>query len=866
MAGSRLRAARFRLRTRCGETRHSSRHARATAVGAHVVVASVWLLSAGWAVIGAAAAQDAPAPAASAVAANHRAVLDKYCVTCHNPRTKASDLALDTVDVARPSSNAQVWEDVIRKLRARSMPPQGMPRPDEASYIALTTWLESELDRAGAAAPNPGRPLIRRLNRSEYANAVRDLLDLDVDVSSMLPPDDSAFGFDNIADMLGTSPALLERYLVAADRVSALAVGAPVAPGSDVYRIRQDRSQDQHIEGLPLGSVGGLVVTHNFPLDGEYHFSLALYRTNLESIRGLEHPHQIEITIDGARVFITTIGGEVEKPEAGGGRGGGPSITDRSDAVDARLQIRVPVTAGPHTVGATFVRKIGEGSQRLRPFLRSSAGTYDNTGRPHIETLTVAGPFNPTGPGNTPSRQRIFSCRPSSRAQEDASASAKASARSRRSPQEIKADEDGCATKIVTALSRRAFRRPVTKSEVARILEFYKTGREKGTFDTGIQLALRRILASPTFVFRVEEDPPTRRLRRAGGADAPGTIHRVSDVELASRLSFFLWSSIPDEQLLDLAARGQLSQPAVLEREVKRMIADRRSDAFVSNFAGQWLHLRNLKTITPNHDEFPDFDDTLREAFQREAELFFDSIMREDHNVLDLLTADYTFVNERLAKHYGVPYVYGSQFRRVTLTEDARRGLLGKGALLMVTSRADRTAPVLRGKWILENVLGTPPPPPLPNVGPLPASSQEAPKTLRARMEAHRASPTCAGCHKLMDPLGFALENFDGVGAWRTRESGVPLDASGVLADGTKVDGVVALRHALEARSDVFVRTLTEKLMIFAMGRGLQHYDMPVVREIVRKAEKQNNRFSALIMGIVTSTPFQNRVAGDDDR
>ena len=801
-----------------------------------LVAASVWLLSAGWAVISASTAQDAPA-APTAAAANHRAVLDRYCVTCHNQRTKASGLALDGLDVARPSADGEVWEDVARKLRARTMPPQGMPRPDEASYNALATWLETELDRAAAAAPNPGRPLIRRLNRSEYTNAIRDLLALDVDVSSLVPPDDSAFGFDNNSDVLGTSPALLERYLVAADRVSALAVGAPVSPGSDTYRIRQDRSQDQHIEGLPLGSVGGLVVNHNFPLDGEYHFSLALYRTNLESIRGLEHPHQIEITIDGARVFIATIGGETETPEPGGPGRGGLSITDRSDAVDARLQVRVPVTAGPHAVGATFVRKIGEGSQRLRPFLRSSAGTYDNTGRPHIETMTVAGPFNPTGPGDTPSRQRIFSCRPANRSQEEA-----------------------CATKIVSALSRRAFRRPVTKAEVTRILEFYKTGREKGTFDTGIQMALRRILASPTFVFRVEEDARER------GAVKAGTSHRVGDFELASRLSFFLWSSIPDEPLLDLAARGQLSRPAVLEREVKRMIADRRAAALVSNFAGQWLHLRNLKTITPNHDEFPDFDDTLREAFQREAELFFDSIMREDRNVVDLLTADHTFVNERLAKHYGVPYVYGSQFRRVTLIDDARRGLLGKGALLMVTSRADRTAPVLRGKWILENVLGTPPPPPLPNVPPLQASTEQAPKTLRERMEMHRASASCAGCHKLMDPLGFALENFDAIGTWRTRESGVPVDASGVLADGTAVDGVVALRNALVARSDVFVRTLTEKLMIYGLGRGLQHYDMPVVRDVVRKAEKQNYRFSALIMGIVTSTPFQMRVAGDEDR
>ena len=807
-----------------------------------LIAASVWLLSAGWAVISASAdsprkyaesgAQDAPPLQATAAVASQKAVIDRYCVTCHNQRTKASDLALDTVDITRPSADAQVWEDVVRKLRTRSMPPQGMPRPDEATYAALTTWLENQLDRASAAAPNPGRPLIRRLNRSEYANAVRDLLALDVDVSSLLPPDDSAFGFDNVADMLGTSPALLDRYLVAADRVSALAVGASVAPGSSTYRIRQDRSQDQHIEGLPLGSVGGQVVTHNFPQDAEYHFSLALYRTNLEAIRGLEHPHQIEITVDGARVFLATVGGETEKGEPG------EVITDRSDAVDARLQVRVPVTAGPHAIGATFVRKIGAGTQRLRPFLRSSAGTYDSTGRPHIETLTIAGPYNPTGPGTTPSRERIFSCRPSAGSGRPATRS----------------QEDQCAQKILATLARRAFRRPVTKSELARVLEFYAAGRKKENFDTGIQLAIRRILASPTFVFRVEAD----------GASKPGTVHRVSDLELASRLSFFLWSSIPDDTLLDLAVKNQLSQPAVLEKQVRRMLADPRADALVGNFGGQWLHLRNLKTIAPNHDEFPDFDDTLREAFQREAELFFASVMREDRNVIDLLTADYTFVNERLAKHYGVPYIYGSQFRRITLSDDARRGLLGKGAILMVTSRADRTAPVLRGKWILENVLGTLPPPPLANVPPLTASNAGAPRTLRERMEQHRASPTCAGCHKVLDPLGFALENFDGVGAWRTREAGLPIDASGLLADGTKVDGVVALRNALVARSDIFVQTLTEKLMIYALGRGLQHYDMPVVRAIVRDAAKQDFRFSSLVMGIVTSMPFQMRVAGDE--
>jgi hypothetical protein len=731
------------------------------------------------------------------------------------------------VDVTRPAANGDIWEGVVRKLRARTMPPQGMPRPDEATYDGLASFLETELDRDAAANPNPGRPLIRRLNRSEYTNAIRDLLTLELDVSSVLPPDDSAFGFDNNSDLLGTSPALLERYLVAADRVSALAVGAAVAPGSDTYRIRQDRSQDQHIEGLPLGTVGGLAVDHTFPLDAEYRFSLALYRNNLEAIRGLEHPHQIEITVDGERVFLATVGGDADKAEQG------VSITDRSDAVDARLQVLVPVKAGTHAVGATFVRKIGEGTQRLRPFLRSSAGTYDSTGRPHIETLTIAGPFNPMGPGDTPSRQRIFSCRPSSASQEEA-----------------------CATKIISTLARRAYRRPVTKADTSRLLTFYRAGRAKGSFDAGVQMALRRLLASPTFVFRVEED----------GAGKPGTLQHVSDIELASRLSFFLWSSIPDDALLEIASRGQLRNPAVLEREVRRMIADPRADSFVRNFTGQWLHTRNLRTVMPNHDEFPDFDDTLRDAFQREAELFFDSIMRGDRNVLDLLTADYTFVNERLAKHYGIPYVYGSQFRRVALTDDARRGLLGKGGLLMVTSRADRTSPVLRGKWMLENVFGTPPPPPLPNVPPLETSAEEAPRTLRERMERHRASPTCAGCHKLMDPLGFALENFDATGAWRTREAGVPLDASGQLADGTKVDGVVALRNALLARSDVFLRTLTEKLMTYALGRGLQSFDMPVVRDIVRKAERQDYRFSGIIMGIVTSPPFQMRVVGESDR
>ena len=650
-------------------------------VAFYLVVCTCLLLPTEWADLFALAVQTTAA--APNAADESRSAIQRYCIGCHNDRTNAQGLSLESADVSRPGSAADVWERALRKLRTRSMPPQGMPRPDESTYKTLVSWLETELDRSAAAHPNPGRALIRRLNRSEYGNAVRDLLSLDVDVSSLLPPDDSAYGFDNISEMLGTSPALLERYLVAADRVSALAVGGPVSPGSDTYRIRQDRSQDQHIEGLPLGTVGGLAANHVFPVDAEYKFSVTLYRTNLSAIRGLEHPHQVEITIDGTRVFVGTIGGDTEKEVTAA------TITDRSDAVDARLQVRVPVKAGPHVVGATFVRKIGESTQRLRPFLRSSAGTYDSTGRPHIETMTIAGPFNPTGPGDTPSRRRVFTCRPANRSQ-----------------------EEDCATKILSTIARRAFRRPVTKSDLTRLMTFFHSGRQSGTFDSGVQLALRRVLASPSFVFRVEDT----------AAMKPGTVGRVSDIELASRLSFFLWSSIPDDTLLDLAARGRLSDPSVLEREVKRMVADPRASGLVQNFTGQWLHVRNLKTITPNHDDFPDFDDTLREAFQRETELFFDAVMREDHSVLDLLTADYTFVNERLAKHYGIPYVYGSHFRRVTLTDDARRGLLGKGALLMVTSHADRTSPTVRGKWILENVLGTPPPPPLPNVPPIESS------------------------------------------------------------------------------------------------------------------------------------------------
>ena len=752
-----------------------------------------------------------------------RATLDRYCVTCHNQRVRSGELTLDTLDVSNVAANAAKWEKVVRKVRAGAMPPAGMPRPDEATASALVSELTTSLDRT--ATPDPGRPLLHRLNRAEYANVIRDLLALDVDVRSLLPADDSAFGFDNNADLLVVSPSLLDRYLSAADRVSALAVGdMTTAPGSDAFYTKGDQWQSQEQEGLPIGTVGGIGVRYNFPLDGEYEFRVALLRNNLEGIRGLEHSHQLEISVDGERVFLGDIGGAAEDGQKG-------TITDKSDATDARLHVRVPVKAGPRVVAATFIRKIAENTNRLRPFLRSNAGTYDNTGRPHVKSLTIKGPFNPTGPGDTPSRQRVFVCRPTN-----------------------VASEEPCARRIVSTLARRAYRRPVTDRDLAPLLEFYRDGRKKGSFDSGIQLALRRLLASPTFIFRVEEDP-------AGLAS--GMPYRVSDVELASRLSFFLWSSMPDDTLLDLAVAGRLRQPAVLEAQVRRMLADPKADALVQNFAGQWLHIRNLQNIAPNTDEFPDFDNDLRDAFRRETELFFASIVKEDRDVLDLMTADYTFVNERLAKHYGLTGIYGPRFRRVTLSGDARRGLLGKGSILLATSHADRTAPTLRGKWILENLLGTPPPAPPANVPPFEQTATAKPRTIRERLESHRANPSCASCHRTMDGLGFTLENFNAVGAWRVREAGGDVNAEGTMTNGERAVGVGGLRTALLEHSDVFVQTLAEKLMTYGLGRGLQEYDMPVVRRVVRDAGTQDRKFSALIMGIVQSTPFQMRRKSD---
>jgi cytochrome c551/c552 len=769
--------------------------------------------------------------------AEQRAVLDKYCVTCHNQRTKTAGLMLDKVDLSHVEDSAEILEKVVRKVRVGMMPPKDAPRPDDAARRNLVAFLTSELDRASARKPDPGKPLLARLNRTEYGNAIRDLLALEVDPSVLLPPDDAAYGFDNVGDVLGVSPVLLERYMDAAGKVAALAVGdMEIAPGSETFRIRQDASQDIHLEGMPVGTVGGILAKFTAPLDGEYLVTVRMFRTNLGVMRGLEYEHQIEYAVDGERVHLFSMGGEADF------KANLVNMTKLGDDVDDRGRLRLSLKAGPHVFTAAFVaRTAALNPTRLQPFIRSSTDTRDTSGHPHFEMLTITGPFNGTGPGDTPSRRKIFACRPVN-----------------------DGDEDACARKIISTLAKRAYRGDVTPQDMQRLVKFYQEGRRSRSFDKGIQMALQRILASPKFVFHVEAEPPNA---------APGAVYRISDVELASRLSFFLWSSIPDDELLDVAAKGTLHTPAVLDRQVKRMLADPKSQALTTNFAAQWLYLRNLKNMQPLSEEFPDFDDNLRQAFEREAELFFDSIVREDHNVFDLMNADYTFVNERLARHYGVPNIYGSRFQRVRLTDEVRKGLLGKAAVLMVTSHTDRTSPVVRGKWILENLLGTPPPPPPANVPPLNENAQRAGKilTMRERMEEHRANPVCANCHALMDPIGLSLENFDAIGAWRTRDGssvtnlGSAIDASGQLIDGTKVDGVVALRKALLRDPDIFVQTLTEKLLIYALGRGLGYYDMPAVRSIVRDSGKQDYRFSSLILGIVKSTPFQQRIKPADD-
>jgi hypothetical protein len=762
-------------------------------------------------------------------AATQHAVVERYCIGCHNSRVTsaatATGVVLDRAGLNRVANDPALWERVVRKLQTGTMPPEGLPRPDQATHDALLGFIESRLDRAALDHPSPGRPRVHRLNRAEYANAIRDLLALDVDPAALLPPDDSANGFDNIADVLSLSPTLLESYLSAAAKISAIAVGSPkITANSETYRVRGDMSQTDHLDGMPLGTRGGVSAEHTFPLDGEYVIRVKLVETNLGTVRGLQDENQLEIAVGGERVLLAPVGGPKDYEESSN------NATDAVNSLNARLQARVPVRAGQRIVTAAFLEPSFLGPFRLQSFLRSTIVATDHLSLPHIEYMTVSGPFNATGAGDTPSRQRVFACRPAR-----------------------PADEKACATKILARLARSAYRRPVTDSDMSGLLHFYDEGRKNNNgFEAGIEMALRAMLTSPKFLFRVERDP---------SGVAAGQVYALSDLELASELSFFIWSSIPDEELLNLAEAGHLHDAKTLAQQIQRMMADPKSEALVTNFAGQWLQIRNLQSTTPDKNDFPNFDHTLRLAFERELELFVGSIIHEKRSVLELLTADYTFVNERLALHYGIPNVYGSHFRRVSGIDETRRGLLGKGGILLVTSHADRTSPVVRGKWILDNLLGSPPPPPPPDVPPLPDTPGATLLTMRARMEQHRANPVCASCHKVMDPLGLALENFDAVGAWRSSENGEPIDTSGQLADGTKIEGVIGLREALLKHQDAFVNTVAEKLLTYALGRGLEPADMPAVRAIVRQSERDGYRFTSLIEGVVNSTPFRMRNA-----
>ncbi len=761
--------------------------------------------------------------------ATYRAVLDRYCVTCHNGRLRTAGLELDRADLSNVSGRADLWEKVVLKLRGRDMPPQPRRRPADAVYDGFAAWLETALDEAAAADPRPGRPALHRLNRTEYANAIRDLLALDVDVTTLLPPNDSTHGFDNIADALGVSPLLLESYVVAARKISRLAVANPaIPPSAETYVGAHDETQDTHREGMPFGTRGGLRVRHHFPVDGEYEIRIRLERSQRDDVRGLHEPHELELAVDGRRVRLFALDGGPHMYRQVVYDGETPALT-----ADDHLVLRAPLTAGPHTVTATFpVKSFGVSESLSKPLLRSYPTPNSVAGLPAVSRIVVTGPLAAAGRGDTPTRRRIFTCRPAAAA------------------------EAACAEQILAALARRAYRSLATDEDVRELLGFYEAGQARGGFEAGIEAALWRLLASPKFIFRFEFDPP----------DAPpGSAYRIGDLELASRLSFFLWSSIPDEPLLAAADRGGLRGPGELERQVRRMLADPRAAALADNFAGQWLYLRNLEHIVPEPRRFRNFDNNLRRAFRRETELLFESIVAEDRSVLELLDADYTFVNERLARHYGIPGVRGSHFRRVAVTDERRRGLLGHGSILTVTSYANRTSPVLRGKWVLENLLGAPPPPPPADVPDLPEDDGSGEGlTMRERVAAHRANPVCASCHAKMDPIGFGLENFDAVGAWRQSENGAPIDAAGALPNGEAFEGPAELRAALLARPEAFVRTLTAKLATYALGRGVEHFDAPAIRAILAAAAGSDYAFSSLVLGIVESVPFQMREAVEE--
>jgi hypothetical protein len=756
--------------------------------------------------------------------APHLAVIDDYCLSCHDEDHKKGDLSLEAIAAHDVARHPEVWEKVVRKLRARQMPPVGKKRPNDATYEDVIGYLVKALDRAAEANPNPGRTAtIRRLTRTEYQNAVRDLLALDVDVAALLPGDESSYGFDNVT-VGDLSPTLLDRYISAAQKISRVAVGRPSrTPGGDTIRIPTDLTQEEHLEGLPIGTRGGALIHYTFPRDGEYDIQIRLARDRNEHVEGLNEAHELELLMDRDRLQLFTV-----KPpprEAGFSEDYQPN----HDRIDQHLKIRVPVSAGPHAVGVSFLKKPSVLLETVRQPYQSHFNSYRHPRiQPAVYSVSIIGPYGSSGPGDTPSRRRIFGSAPA-----------------------IAGDEDAAARRILTTLMRRAYRRPVGDPDLQGPLEMYRKARADGGFDAGIEMALSAVLVSPQFLFRVEQDP---------AGVPPGTPYRISDLELASRLSFFLWSSIPDDQLLDVAVAGTLHEPPELERQVRRMLADTRSKALVTNFASQWLHLRNLDAITPDMRLFPDFDDNLRQAFREETELFVESILREDRSVLDLLNAKYTFVNERLAKHYGVPHVYGSRFRRIALEPDTwRGGLLRQGSVLTVTSYATRTSPVLRGKWVLDNLLALPPPPPLPDVPALKDNTVDGRLSVRSRLAEHRSNQVCASCHNLMDPLGLSLEKFDAVGRRRTAEGGTSIDVSGSLPDGHKFADVDGLETALLRRPELFVGAFTEKLLTYALGRGVEYYDAPAVRAIVRQAPAQDYRISSIILGVVNSQPFQMR-------
>jgi hypothetical protein len=809
---------------------------------APVLRALTVLIVCGWTVAAArtshllAVSPQQAAPHASAAVQSE--ILTKYCVRCHNDKLRTAGLALDVLMPANVGSNADVWEKVIRKLHMGAMPPPGSPRPDKSAIDAFTSSLEAALDEAARRAPNPGRTeTLHRLNRAEYQNAVRNLLALDVDVASLLPADD-ADGFDNMASLLSISPALMERYMSTARRVSHLALGMPPArPLTDTYTIADLALQDDHVsEELPFGTRGGLAIHHYFSVDGEYVIKVRLHRQIYDYVTGLDREEELAIRVDGVRIKTFTIGGgdhgRTAPQSFGGDVLGSPEWEKYALTADADLEVRLPIKAGPRIVGVAFTGKFVEPEGVVQPRERYGEFSRDETRNQAVDTVAITGPYNVVSAKapDIPSRRRILTCRPNGRA-----------------------GEETCARKILTTLAHRAYRRPVTNPEIQTLLGFFKAGRREGGFDAGIQFALERILADPSFLFRVEQDPPNV---------GPNTIYRISDLELASRLSFFLWSSLPDAELLDAAERGALKVPAVLDGQVRRMLADSRATALVDNFAGQWLLLRNLRNAKPTPDTFPDFDESLRESLQRETELFLGSQLREDRGVVELLTANYTFVNERLARHYEIPNVYGSNFRRVTLGPETHRGgLLGQGSLLMVTSYPNRTSPVLRGKWVLDNILGTPPPQPPPDVPNLKDRGEDGrPASVRERLEEHRKNPGCAACHAPMDPLGFALENFDAIGKWRTKsEAGTPIDASAALVGSPPFAGPEGLRALLLDRREQFVGTVIEKMLAYALGRSLDYYDLPAVRKIRRESAPRDYRWSSIISGIVRSTPFQMR-------